>query len=422
MGRRRQHNTGNRDDSSATNAIKPPTDLPEDAPAWGKSLYTLITSVDIKVSNIQDNLQIATETANEALKLAEHQETVIAKLSSKVNYLSEALEFLLNENKKRDEHLVRNEAYSRRDNLIFRGYTVTNNDPEKCEEKVRNIIKVMGIPHSQNIPFVRCHYLNDQKQIIVRFQQFSDRERVWVNRYKLKQTSFYVAEDYPSVIASQRRQLFPVYKAAKDLPMYHRKVSMRGEKLILDGKQYTSQTVCNVPAQIHPAKLAQRTNNDVLVFGGSTSAHYGLSNFYQLNKKFVYEHIAYSSSEQAFQHKKARIANDLNMQREIMFNADPVTQKLLGQEIKGLNKEDWNNRKRHIMKDILVSKFTQDPGLRELLLQTGTKKLAEANARDNYFAIGMPLTHPEVLDSTKWSENGNQLGEILMELRVELST
>ena len=220
---------------------------------------------------------------------------------------------------------MRNETYSRRDNLIFRGYTVTNNDPEKCEEKVRNIIKVMGIPHSQNIPFVRCHYLNDQKQIIVRFQQFSDRERVWVNRYKLKQTSFYVAEDFPSVIASQRRQLFPVYKAAKDLPMYHRKVSMRGEKLILDGKQYTSQTVCNVPAQIHPAKLAQRTNNDVLVFGGSTSAHYGLSNFYQMNKKFVYEHIAYSSSEQAFQHKKARVANDLNMQREIMFNADPVT-------------------------------------------------------------------------------------------------
>ena len=290
MGRRRQHNTGNRDDSSATNAIELPTDLLEDAPAWGKSLYTLITSVDIKVSSIQDNLQIATETANEALKLAEHQETVIAKLSSKVNYLSEALEFLLNENKKRDEHLVRNETYSRRDNLIFRGYTVTNNDPEKCEEKVRNIIKVMGIPHSQNIPFVRCHYLNDQKQIIVRFQPFSDRERVWVNRYKLKQTSFYVAEDFPSVIASQRRQLFPVYKAAKDLPMYHRKVSMRGEKLILDGKQYTSQTVCNVPAQIHPAKLAQRTNNDVLVFGGSTSAHYGLSNFYQMNKKFVYEH------------------------------------------------------------------------------------------------------------------------------------
>ena len=77
-------------------------------------------------------------------------------------------------------------------------------------------------------------------------------------------------------------------------------------------------------------------------------------------------------------------------------------------------------QKRDIMKDILISKFTQHPDLKDLLLKTGTKKLAEANARDNYFAIGLPITHPDVLDTTKWSENGNKLGEILMELRHEL--
>ena len=424
MGRRRQHTNGNGDDSSATNATELPKNLPQDTPAWGKTLYTLlnnsITSVDIKVTNIYENLQIATDTADKALRLAEHQETVIANLSSKVDYLSEALEFLLNENKKRDEHVLRNETYSRRDNLIFRGYTVARDDPETCEAKVRKIITVMGIPHPQKIPFVRCHYLNDQKQIIVRFQLYSDRERIWINRYKLKQTSFYVAEDFPSAIVSQRRQLYPVFKAAKDLPQYHKKVTMRGERLILDGKHYTNQTLCDVPDQIHPAKLAQRSNNDVLVFGGSTSAHHGLSNFYQLDSKFVYEHIAYSSAEQAFQHKKARLANDQNKQREIIFNADPITQKLLGQEVKGLNKEEWNHQKRDIMKDILISKFTQHPDLKDLLLKTGTKKLAEANARDNYFAIGLPITHPDVLDTTKWSENGNKLGEILMELRHEL--
>ena len=72
------------------------------------------------------------------------------------------------------------------------------------------------------------------------------------------------------------------------------------------------------------------------------------------------------------------------------------------------------------MKDILISKCTQHPDLKDLLLKTGTKKLAEANARDNYFAIGLPITHADVLDTTKWSENGNKLGEILMELRHEL--
>ena len=176
MGRRRNV-------SSATNATEPPTNLPEDTPAWGKSIYTLlnnsIISVDVKVTDIQNNLQIATATADKALKLAEHQETVIANLSSKVQYLTEALEYLLNENKERDGHVLRNETYSRRDNLIFQGFTVSTDDHEKCEDKVRTILGVMGIPNPQNIKFIRCHYLNDQKQTIDGLLQlFSDCERV----------------------------------------------------------------------------------------------------------------------------------------------------------------------------------------------------------------------------------------------------
>ena len=48
------------------------------------------------------------------------------------------------------------------------------------------------------------------------------------------------------------------------------------------------------------------------------------------------------------------------------------------------------------------------------------KTLAEANGRDSYFAIGLPLTHPDVLDPTKWADNSNHLGRILMEIREEL--
>ena len=83
---------------------------------------------------------------------------------------------------------------------------------------------------------------------------------------------------------------------------------MRGKKLVLDGKQHTNQTVCDVHVleQIHPAILGKRSNSHVLVFGGSTRAHHGFSNFYQLDSKFVYEHIAYSSLEQAFQNTHSR--------------------------------------------------------------------------------------------------------------------
>ena len=354
------------------------------------------------------------------MALVKTQQTTIDTLTSRVDYLTNALEFLLTENRRQDDHVLKNETYSRRDNLVFRGFTTANNDNETCVNKVGTILRAMGIQQPHKIPFIRCHYLNDNKQIIVRFQLYTDRERILTNRYKLKNTNYYIAEDFSPAVISQRRQLYPVFKAAKSLPKYQKKVTMRDDKLILNGKQYTCQDISSVPAAIHPRKLAERSNDDILVFGGSTSLHHELSNFYNIKKKFVYEHFEYSSSEQALQHKKARLANDHNKQREIMFNLSPFVQKILGRDMQGLSKDEWDHQKHDIMKDILFAKFTHYQDLQKCLLDTGNKKLAEANGRDSFFAIGLPLTHPNALDPTKWASNGNHLGNILMEIRREL--
>ena len=423
------------------NDLSATTELPEDTPAWGKSVFHMlnnsINSLDEKIKQLIIDLKTVSAKADEAHAIAESNrnnieslttnvaslsetvnsnKTTIDQLTSKVTYLSEALEFVLSDNRKRDEQILNNETYSRRDNLIFRGFVVGRNDRETPEMKVRSILSTMQI--TDNIPFVRCHYLYGNKQIIVRFQWYSDREKIWKNRYKLKGSNFYVAEDYPPAIDHQRKQMFPVFNAAKQLPEYNRKVTMRGNKLILNGETFTCSTINRVPNSIHPAKLAVRSNTDVLVFGGSTSAHHGLSNFYE--ESFVYEHIAYNTAEQAYQHKKARCAGDQNMQREIMFHPDAATQRHLGQRIQGLDDAKWNAEKRGHMKDILLAKFSQIANLKKLLIDTGNKSLAEANARDNYFGIGLPLTHKDVLDPRKWHKDGNQLGTILMEIRQEL--
>ena len=428
---RTRSQTATFDESSATNNV-PAQLLPDDTPSWGKSLYNLlndsIQALDVKLTNFQTAIQTVTETADAAYKLAQSNKAEVDSLSAKFdslsskvdNYISDAVEFLLIENRKRDDHILRNESYSRRENLVFRGYTVAQDDPESSEDKVRNIIRAMGIPNEKNIRFQRCHYLDNKKQIIARFQHYTDRERVWLNRYKLKQTTYYIAEDFPNAIISKRRQLYPIYKAAKNLPIYQRKVSMRGEKLVLNGRNYSCQDADEMPMEIHPAKLAQRSNDSTIVFGGSTSSHHVLSNFYNVKNNFVYEHRSYSSAEQAFQHKKARVAGDLNKQREIMFNADPVVQKNLGHEVRGLDHASWDKDKCSILKEILISKFTQHEQLKQFLMDTKDKTLAEANGRDSYFAIGLPLTHPDVLDPTKWADNSNHLGRILMEIRQEL--
>ena len=267
------------------------------------------------------------------MALVKTQQTTIDTLTSRVDYLTNVLDFLLTANRRRDDHVLKNETYSRCDNLVFRGFTTANNDNESCVDKVGTILRAMDIQQPHKIPFIRCHYLNDNKQITVRFQLYTDRERIWTNRYKLKNTNYYIAEDFPPAVISQRRQLYPVFKAAKSLLEYQKKVTMRDDKLILNGKQYTCQDISSVPAAIHPRKLAERSNDDILVFGGSTSSHHELINFYNIKKKFVYKHFEYSSSEQALQHKKARLANDQNKQREIMFNPSPFVQKILGRDI-----------------------------------------------------------------------------------------
>ena len=146
--------------------------------------------------DIQLSIKTATDLAGKALTLAESRQATVDSLElmvdqheSKINHLSEAVEFLLAENKKRDNHILQNESYSRRENLLFRGYTTRSNDTESCEDKVRHIMTVMGIQNVQNIKIVRCHYLNEQKQIIARFQSYTDRELVWASRYKLKNTN-----------------------------------------------------------------------------------------------------------------------------------------------------------------------------------------------------------------------------------------
>ena len=147
---------------------------------------------------------------------------------------------------------------------------------------------------------------------------------------------------------------------------------MRVNKLVLKGKHYTLENIYELPDEIHPSTRAEKSSSTVLVFGGSTSVHHDISNFRVLKEKFIFEQFSYNSSEQAFQHKKAREANDQNMQREIMFNTDPVTHKRCGDMVKSLDIQTWEKQKRNVMKDILMAKFTQNEDCRLFWIQ-GTK-------------------------------------------------
>lgn len=58
-------------------------------------------------------------------------------------------------------------------------------------------------------------------------------------------------------------------------------------------------------------------------------------------------------------------------------------------------------------------------GLRKFLCDTYPKRLGEASLNLKW-GIGMSLTNDDVLDTTKWKEEGNRLGKALEVVREEL--
>ena len=92
----------------------------------------------------------------------------------------------------------------------------------------------------------------------------------------------------------------------------------------------------------------------------------------------------------------------------------------MGAKVNAFDYTVWKGKQDDIMKSVLNAKFTQHDDLRKSLLDTGTKTIAETNATDSYWANGLPVTSPHVLNKDKWAADGNKLGMLQMNLRQEL--
>ena len=71
------------------------------------------------------------------------------------------------------------------------------------------------------------------------------------------------------------------------------------------------------------------------------------------------------------------------------------------------------------MRAALKAKFVQHPDLKTKLLETGSRPIGEASARDKYWGIGTSADTVKAAEPSKWPGK-NVMGKLLMELRAEL--
>ena len=375
-------------------------------------LTALIT--DVKVDLIASTT-FATEEAKKAHDLALKNEKSINDLKHEFDMMKHSLLQLTTQTSRIDKRVDTNECYSRQMNLIFTGF---REEMHSCDLVVRNILKHMKINNYDVINFERCHFLQNKKQIIVKFRFLSDRDLIWRNRRYLANSPFYVSEDLPAQIQNEHRILYPIARVARSLPQFNRKVSLNANKLIINSKQYTCDNLCSLPSELQPGNLSQKVSDKVIVFGGSLSSHNMLSNFYSVNLK--YNGQCYSSSEQAYQHVKALKFKDNVSASAILKTNSPYEQKNFGRNINGFNKQEWDTIRKDTMKAIVSAKFQQNGDLKNKLLATTNKILCEASKHDSFFGNGLSFYNENVLNVNSWN-GSNVLGDILMSVRAEMS-
>ena len=155
----------------------------------------------------------------------------------------------------------------------------------------------------------------------------------------------------------------------------------------------------------------------VIGFHNPDEDHGFLSNWYL--SRFTFGGVVYSSMEQYMMHQKAVCFHDDETAAQILSTDDVAQIKALGRLVKNYSDHVWNGVRQIIVFEGLMAKFSQDPDLKKMLLDTGDAVLAECAVRDQIWGIGLSMRDPDRLDVSRW-KGQNLLGYALMLVRSRL--
>ena len=120
-----------------------------------------------------------------------------------------------------------------------------------------------------------------ERPVIVRFQNYADKQMVWSKRIHLQNKYFSLHENYGNEVEYRRRLMFPILAEVKrSYAGKYNRVSLDGDVLRIDGTDYTVDDLNRLPDDPHPSRFSRKENDDCIVFGGIHSSFTFLSNYY----------------------------------------------------------------------------------------------------------------------------------------------
>ena len=126
----------------------------------------------------------------------------------------------------------------------------------------------------------------------------------------------------------------------------------------------------------------------------------------------------YNTCEQYMMAEKARLFGDTEAEEQIMASRNPREQKSFGRKVRDFDEARWKAACEEVVFRANLAKFSQNEQLRDMLLATGDKVIAEASPQDAVWGIGMAEDHPNVTDMSLWGQN--LLGKTIMRVRTAI--
>ncbi len=377
-----------------------------------KSLNDQSTRLEASIQKSEDTLNNAIKSTSDNFEIAQ------SVLEKRVEFL----ESKLAEEQKLTQSLLARiidlENRSRRDNLVINGISEDPNEkPEACEKKVSDFIK-SKLQIEDDVSIGRCHRLGSKKSathnrpVIIKFDKFKDRQKVWGARSKLSGTKISLKENFSKETEAIRAKLTPVMNAARK---QNKLAYLSVDKLWIDHKMYTIDTLDTLPDSLKLDKISTPSNHECVLFYSENSPH---SNFHPAKIIPEGETDEFCHVEQYLVACKCRLAKDNDTLQAVMATTDPVEIKNLGKKVQ-VNEDEWETVGQEAMHKGQLAKYTQHPSLKQLLLATGDKVLGEANPHDKYWGTGLSLNHPNAFKHKEWPGK-NQTGKILTNVRTAI--
>jgi ribA/ribD-fused uncharacterized protein len=131
--------------------------------------------------------------------------------------------------------------------------------------------------------------------------------------------------------------------------------------------------------------------------------------------------VRFPTAEHYMMWRKARLFGDTDVERQLLADDSPAVAKQLGRRVRNFRSEIWDRHRFEIVVDGSVAKFEQNETLRNYLLGTGDRILAEASPVDLIWGLGFEATDPRAQDPLQWT-GSSLLGFALMRVRDRLAT